>query len=461
MKTPPLFERVYPTDLRAAELACLKRRREKAKSTQYQPATPAAPAANAPATPATLPEDTIGVALSGGGIRSATFCLGILQALAARGLLRHIDFLSTVSGGGYVGAFLGALIQRPESLQANGRPASIAPNAIFASPASEPLQWLRDHGRYMSPNGAGDEIIAGAVYLRNLVAIHVVLAITVVTLLAGATLLRAWAVARWPGYLPEWSAAWPWLSPFVCCFRRSSLAWSPYRLAGRIGSSNATRTGRSSDWVAAPTALLVAAAAFGLLRNSPPQDAAVHWTLRFFAVTPLLAMLAWGAALFRPQTAGQRGRRSVHALEALAMARDLAGQVTAAAPPSRSSTRWDARLRLAGVRSGRIGRAWAALMGAVAALIAAVGSSRRCSANHKEDGTSSLPKNLLAGVARGDRLRLDPRLAVRLVLRRRVARRSIPTERCRLRWTSVALLLADACLGRAGIAVRPHDPVRQ
>ena len=45
-----------------------------------------------------------GLALSGGGVRSATFSLGALQALARCGLLRHIDYLSTVSGGGFVGA---------------------------------------------------------------------------------------------------------------------------------------------------------------------------------------------------------------------------------------------------------------------------------------------------------------------------------------------------------------------
>lgn len=44
--------------------------------------------------------------LSGGGIRSATFCLGILQALAQRGLLSQFDYLSTVSGGGYIGSWL-------------------------------------------------------------------------------------------------------------------------------------------------------------------------------------------------------------------------------------------------------------------------------------------------------------------------------------------------------------------
>src|SRR6516165_5788265 len=45
-----------------------------------------------------------GLALSGGGVRSASFCLGVLQALHAAGKFRGtIDYLSTVSGGGYIG----------------------------------------------------------------------------------------------------------------------------------------------------------------------------------------------------------------------------------------------------------------------------------------------------------------------------------------------------------------------
>ncbi|MGC3996692.1 MAG: hypothetical protein QM767_03835 [Anaeromyxobacter sp.] len=50
--------------------------------------------------------------LSGGGIRSATFNLGLLQALARSGLLLRFDYLSTVSGGGYIGSWLQAWIQR-------------------------------------------------------------------------------------------------------------------------------------------------------------------------------------------------------------------------------------------------------------------------------------------------------------------------------------------------------------
>ncbi len=56
--------------------------------------------------------DLVGVSFSGGGIRSATFNLGILQGLADLGLLRKFDYLSTVSGGGYIGSWLQAWILR-------------------------------------------------------------------------------------------------------------------------------------------------------------------------------------------------------------------------------------------------------------------------------------------------------------------------------------------------------------
>src|SRR5215467_1435744 len=46
--------------------------------------------------------------LSGGGIRSASFALGVLQALARHGVLFGFDYLSTVSGGGYIGSWLAA-----------------------------------------------------------------------------------------------------------------------------------------------------------------------------------------------------------------------------------------------------------------------------------------------------------------------------------------------------------------
>lgn len=59
-----------------------------------------------------LEHDLVGVTFSGGGIRSGTFAVGFLQGLAHLKLLPYVDYLSTVSGGGYAGAWLAAWLQR-------------------------------------------------------------------------------------------------------------------------------------------------------------------------------------------------------------------------------------------------------------------------------------------------------------------------------------------------------------
>ncbi len=64
--------------------------------------------------------DLVGVCFSGGGIRSATFNLGVTTALAKKGYLRQIDYLSTVSGGGYIGSWLTAWIKREGAREGGG-----------------------------------------------------------------------------------------------------------------------------------------------------------------------------------------------------------------------------------------------------------------------------------------------------------------------------------------------------
>ena len=54
----------------------------------------------------------VGLSLSGGGVRSAAVCLGVLQALNHHGKLRNVDYLSTVSGGGYIGSALTATMTK-------------------------------------------------------------------------------------------------------------------------------------------------------------------------------------------------------------------------------------------------------------------------------------------------------------------------------------------------------------
>jgi predicted acylesterase/phospholipase RssA len=73
----------------------------------------------------------VGLALSGGGIRSSAFCLGVLQALHVTRVVDRVDYLSTVSGGGYVGCSLTA------ALEWTGRTGN-APDFPFASRSLEP-----------------------------------------------------------------------------------------------------------------------------------------------------------------------------------------------------------------------------------------------------------------------------------------------------------------------------------
>jgi GNAT superfamily N-acetyltransferase len=58
--------------------------------------------------------DVIGLALSGGGIRSATFNLGLLEGLHRLNLLPLFDYVSTVSGGGYIGSFWSEWLARQQ-----------------------------------------------------------------------------------------------------------------------------------------------------------------------------------------------------------------------------------------------------------------------------------------------------------------------------------------------------------
>ncbi|HUK34501.1 MAG TPA: hypothetical protein VLV86_11345 [Vicinamibacterales bacterium] len=158
------FDRQYPKPLREAEFELIVERRDQASPESGRSGP------------------VVGLAFSGGGIRSATFCLGVLQALASARetpttlSLRDIDLLSTVSGGGYVGAFLGAMFARD-----GATPSTVEEQ--LTTMHSGPVHWLRENGRYLAPNGAGDQWLAAATVLRNWVAVALVVGISVLTVL--------------------------------------------------------------------------------------------------------------------------------------------------------------------------------------------------------------------------------------------------------------------------------------
>jgi len=214
---------------------------------------------------ATHADSTWGLALSGGGIRSATFSLGVLQALARAApaetsasaqassaapnpplagpcILSQFDYLSTVSGGGYIGSFFCSLFvpgrlagtkrreptrnareHTEEDARASIDAAVSAYGALTyeppgrirssdsyddkANPGKGPMAWLRENGRYLTPTGAGDLLYAMALAIRNLCAVHYVLGTILLMALAliasGRSLTALWC--------PFWFGVEEWL----------------------------------------------------------------------------------------------------------------------------------------------------------------------------------------------------------------------------------------------------------
>ena len=170
------------------------------------PGAPTAPTAqDAPGSTPGEPrygDEFLGLAFSGGGIRSATFNLGVLQALSELRLLKQFDYLSTVSGGGYIGSWLSAWIHRA------GIDAVEQQLSMKDHPHEEPreITFLRSYSNYLTPRTgifSTDTLAAVATYLRNLILnlSIVLLCLTVVLLLPR---LFAWAgkhLHDWPNAL--------------------------------------------------------------------------------------------------------------------------------------------------------------------------------------------------------------------------------------------------------------------
>ncbi len=107
--------------------------------------------------------------ISGGGIRSATFALGAIQGLAELGILQEFDYMSTVSGGGYIGGWLTAWIQRAAGIS------NVIPHLKKDAPPippgeADPIQHLREYNNYLTPKlGAfsGDTWTLASTIIRN------------------------------------------------------------------------------------------------------------------------------------------------------------------------------------------------------------------------------------------------------------------------------------------------------
>jgi hypothetical protein len=171
-----------------------------------------------------------GIALSGGGIRSATFCFGLIKALSKNKIFHRFDILSTVSGGGYIGSAMGKLFYNTK----------MQPNPIAVEKALGDAEtrwfavWLRSNGRYLIPGGTKDILFAAANFGRNLLAIHIELAFLSIImgclLVGGDLLVWQWAdqifsqrdslqptdgMIALLKFLSQWPTVWLLLLPLV------------------------------------------------------------------------------------------------------------------------------------------------------------------------------------------------------------------------------------------------------
>ena len=119
---------------------------------------------------------SIGLALSGGGIRSASFGLGVIQALLEHGIMQKVDYLSTVSGGGYIGSSLTwyrYLHSDPNDFFDESNPFGQKGKGVRSSVKFDGnntfLSYIRQHGNYLCPSRLLNFASVIGVALRNLI----------------------------------------------------------------------------------------------------------------------------------------------------------------------------------------------------------------------------------------------------------------------------------------------------
>src|SRR5437879_3200425 len=157
---------------------------------------------------------TSALCLSGGGIRSATFNLGLLQVFAKRGLLDIFHYLSTVSGGGFIGGWLSAWIHWEHKRSViDGLAGEVPqpPNPLEPEPA--PIRHLRQYSNYLSPKLgllSADTWTLFAIFCRNLLLNWLIL----IPFFAAVLMIPRFAVRGFSSIDRNWlSAQLSWLLP--------------------------------------------------------------------------------------------------------------------------------------------------------------------------------------------------------------------------------------------------------
>jgi hypothetical protein len=244
--------------------------------------------------------------LSGGGIRSATFNLGVLQYLAKIGLLRRFDYLSSVSGGGYIAGWLRTWIHRAglnAVVNKLGARESGVPKARPDPLSPEPRQVrnLREYSNYLTPAVglfSGDTWAAAAIIARNLLLNWLVL-LPLIAAVIGIPLVFL-LVVRTTGILDRWGGA-LWFAA-ILIETLASVCLYAFR---RFAKDTATPQGYFILFCVAPVVLAagtLATAALALVmpwHETAPKPLPVDYmTLALFSILwcVVVPVLGWSGA---------------------------------------------------------------------------------------------------------------------------------------------------------------------
>jgi Patatin-like phospholipase len=204
--------------------------------------------------------------LSGGGVRSAAFNLGVLQGLARLELLSQFHYLSTVSGGGYVGCWLFAWRHRCENGISDVTSGLSWPDRIGHATVSPrvpgAISNLRRGASYLSPvKGilSSDAWATMAAVGRNLILNHLVIVPLIAALLVIIKLFLVASIDHhvfyyWEGvddyFIRDWSLGHvkrEYLGSLVLGGIFVALGWITFSIARPSWDRSATPSQRPSD----------------------------------------------------------------------------------------------------------------------------------------------------------------------------------------------------------------------
>jgi hypothetical protein len=259
--------------------------------------------------------DVVGLSISGGGIRSATFALGIVEVLARRGILADVDVMSTVSGGGYLGSFISSTLN--DTSPSVGLQSGQLPFRKNGEVESDPIRHLRNHSKYLSEGGISTLalMVFSAAYgvFMSLLLIAPFLAFSAAIAVSGfglGTNEQGWFTSTLGWWLNR--IVWALLSFMVFLLSisrtRSSIEWREHFAVGlfvlalslavlnQLPVLFKAAKGHTLTLLAYSLALPLFAGAAGLWWGAQRLAGRVAWSL-LVVVGPLFFMSAWFAAV--------------------------------------------------------------------------------------------------------------------------------------------------------------------